>query len=157
VLESPNPLQVAANSSTPKDLFYAEYYPNGQAGISEIKYEVFDVASSANTIWVVIRFDAREITNSPFFRTKDPEWHIYPNPAHSGQCTITIPQLLLQLPYRLVLTGPDGRTESVIIPAYMGNRIILNLEGKSNGIYTLTLLLGNKMIFTEKLVVVRNK
>ena len=27
VVESPNPLQITANSSTAKDLFYAEYYP----------------------------------------------------------------------------------------------------------------------------------
>jgi hypothetical protein len=157
VLESPNPLQVAANSSTPKDLFYAEYYPSGLSGTSEIKYEVIDVSNSANTISVVIRFDARDITNSTLFPAKDPEFHIYPNPLHNGQCAITIPELPAQSPARLVISDQKGCIESKIIPPDQGSRIILNLEEKSNGIYTLSIFSGIKLIYTEKLMIIRNK
>jgi hypothetical protein len=105
----------------------------------------------------VIRFDAREITHSVLFGAKHPEFHVHPNPATSLQCAITIPKIPAQTPARLVITDQKGCTESMIIPPNQGNRIILNLEGKSNGIYILSLLSENKIIFTEKLILVRNQ
>jgi len=154
LLESPNPFQLAANASTPAGIFYAEYYPNGQAGTSEIRYEVFDIANIANTVSVVIRFDARDITNSLLSPEKRTEFHVSPNPALNGLCTITFPPLPSPwVPDRLVITDQAGRRESVIISTDQRNQCILSLEGKANGMYFLSVFSGNRQLFTEKLIV----
>lgn len=86
VLLSPTSLILAPGERV--NTFYGDYVPEGQPGISTVKYCFFNVANEADSVCGIIRFNASPLSVSgPLTNNRPNIGKAFPNPA-SDQVTV---------------------------------------------------------------------
>lgn len=86
VLLSPTSLTLAPGERV--NTFYGDYVPEGQPGISTVKYCFFNVANEADSVCGIIRFNASPLSVSgPLTNNRPNIGKAFPNPA-SDQVTV---------------------------------------------------------------------
>ncbi|TVR42459.1 MAG: T9SS C-terminal target domain-containing protein [Bacteroidia bacterium] len=84
VYETTDPIILGPGETSSATDFYAEYYPQGQVGISIIDYEFFSRNEGFEEVIVTVVFETEDTTNIPFISDENqPRVSIYPNPASS--------------------------------------------------------------------------
>jgi hypothetical protein len=78
VYTSPMGVTVLANSTNSDD-FSAHYTPNGNAGITSVTYQFFDVNNPTETAEVTINFEVTPLTSSDQININ--KLQVYPNPS----------------------------------------------------------------------------
>jgi len=154
VFDSETGITLAAGETSNATDFYGEYYPEGNAGSTIIKYEFFSRNESFETVSVTVTYTA-DVTSSVPLRLNqvmfsDPR----PNPARDFAL------FDYQLPSgtnsaRLVVRSLTGLVVMEIPIDVMGSRLRLETSGLKNGIYLYTLEVNERVITTKKLVVNR--
>lgn len=149
VTVSPSSLTIEPGASVSN--FYGDYKPQGQSGITTIKYCFFNVANEADSVCGIVRFNAtpvgiQDIANSSTPGISD----AYPNPAVG------------ELTFSYATGGGTGRLDiysmlgskvkSVRLPELSGKAKV-NVESLTAGMYFYCLNVNGKDIQTRKLII----
>ena len=155
VYEAEDPIVLEPGETSSDTDFYAEYYPDGHAGISIIKYHFFSPEESFDDVEVTVVFETEDATF-----VHDPEWPAHqlgdpmPNPA-LGQTTI---------PYALADGTAAGTLQIYTLNGSMVREIVLghnegevHLDASSlrQGMYIVTLTADGRPAASRRLVVKR--
>jgi hypothetical protein len=133
------------------DSFYGDYKPQGQSGITTIKYCFFNVANEADSVCGIVRFNAtpvgiQDVANSSTPGISD----AFPNPA-VGEMTFSyatgggIGRLDI---YSML----GSKVKSVRLPELSGKAKV-NVESLTAGMYLYRLNVNGKDIQTRKLII----
>jgi len=155
VYESSFPCAIAAGKSTKDSLFAVAYIPNGFAGKSVIKYEIFDISDPENNkVSVTVDFICSPGTGIERNFAGNKDIRVYPDPC-SGD----------RINFRLSAYG-TGNTGKIFIYSSLGNVVDVisstGLPGSFSaevgdypgGIYYYSLQYNTKQIFSGKFIIV---
>lgn len=131
--------------------FYGDYYPLGNEGTSIFRYTFFNVADTTDTVSVTIRYSGT--LNVPVIDKPAPGVsNAYPNPA-SDRVSFDYFPVNSEGTRLMVIRDMAGRlVRESIIPSD-GGTLEIDLSDIENGIYFYSLIQGNKLVLTRKLVV----
>lgn len=129
--------------------FSGDYYPNGNAGISIIRY-TFNVYHG-DSAWIIVKYDATGssiLTNSYAYFSKP-----YPNPA-SEYVSISLSKLSSNQKATIHIFDITGnKIHSIQIPTNNSNNVNIPVSHLKNGVYILQYILNNQLIRTDKLII----
>lgn len=141
-----SPNKLIASQETVTD-FSGDYYPNGNAGISYIRY-TFNVYHG-DSAWIVIKFDAtgQGINSNSIAKLSKP----YPNPANSN---INVP-VSIKSNQNGIIEVYDilGKLITTVVAPAKNSNVNIPLVDFNNGIYFIQLNVNGKVIGTEKIIV----
>jgi hypothetical protein len=151
VLLSPTSLTLAPGEIA--DVFYGDYVPEGQAGISTIKYCFFNAANEADSVCGIIRYNASPLSvTGPLAGELPGIGKVFPNPASqhinvdytrgNGRGVIEIYSILGTRMRTYDLTSQKGRAR---IP----------VDGLPTGVYLMMLKVDGEHVRTRKFHVSR--
>lgn len=151
---SPVAMPVAPGATTTETDFYSDYIPNGQAGVTLVRYTLFNRDYPADSLSVVFKFNTGNVGvfNLPQFSNR---WisKPYPNPASS------IVSFDLDLPShisgaRIILRNLLGAEVMQFAISNTTGRITLPVEQLTEGFYFYTLTTqGDYPLQTGRLVI----
>ncbi len=129
--------------------FSGDYYPNGNAGISFIRY-TFNVYHG-DSAWIIVKYDATGssvLTNSYTYFSKP-----YPNPA-SEYVFISLSKLSNHQKATIDIFDITGKKiHSIQMPTNNSNNVNIPVSHLKNGVYILQYIVNNKLIRTDKLII----
>jgi len=155
VTESVSPFSIGANQSTAKDIFYTEYYPNGIQGISEIKYEVFDISNRNNLVSVTISYVAKEFTVLEEKPSNESRLNIFPVPVSGEFFTVYCCSAPEFLPSTLEIHDISGVSQFCADLKDPQKQFQLSTIGFNSGWYIATLSSKRKIILQRKFILLR--
>jgi hypothetical protein len=149
VYESPFPVTIGAGETYPD--FDGDYNPKGHPGKSEIMYVFFLDANPSDSISVIVEYNASAVGLS---ENQDSRANLaaYPNPAREFvNFDYRLPEGITS--GQLVITNLLGAKVNEISLDKASGRIEVPVTDLINGIYFYTLMTGNQLMATSKLVV----
>lgn len=154
--EAVNSFLIEKGQSSGRDVFYVEYFPNGNTGASEIKYEVFDIANpETNKVWVTITFTATFASGIGDRDGKQIFFLAYPNPVTDQWLTLRYLLPANASKGIVVITNILGVVlKSENITESQGTKTI-DLSSFPNGIYFYSLVVNGKSLSSKKIIVNR--
>lgn len=133
------------------DSFYADYKPQGQSGITTIKYCFFNVANEADSVCGIVRFNATPVGIQDIANSSTPGIsEAYPNPA-VGEMTFSY-ATGGGLGRIDIFSMLGSKVKSVKLPELVGKAKV-NLESLTSGMYFYRLNVNGKDIQTRKLII----
>ncbi len=147
------PSSVALAPMESDSSFTGDYYPSGNEGVSVIRYTFFNADNQDDTVSVTIRYSGAlglTQTDDPARILSNP----YPNPA-SDRVFFDYENNPTGVQRQIIIRDMTGRVvREVIIPSGQGV-LEVDLSGIDSGIHFYTLLDGQRVVFTRKLIVKR--
>ncbi|MCF8257181.1 MAG: T9SS type A sorting domain-containing protein [Flavobacteriales bacterium] len=148
-----SPTSITLQPGERVNAFYGDYMPQGQAGISSLKYCFFNVANEADSVCSIVRFSASPVgINDPGATARPNISKAYPNPAANdlfidyvvgeGVGRIDIYSMLGVKVKSLNLTGQQGRLN-------------VNVASLPAGMYLYRLTVNGQEIQTKRFSVAR--
>lgn len=145
---------VVLNPAATDNSFSGDYYPLGNVGVSSIRYVFFNVADPNDTVSVTIRYSGALSVNrpvEPLAGVSNP----YPNPASDRVFFDYSPAGDSGASRMLILRDMTGRVvREVTIPAGQGT-IELDVSSVDSGIHFYSIMQGQQVLLTRKLVIKR--
>lgn len=141
-----SPMKLIASQETVTD-FSGDYYPQGNAGISYIRY-TFNVYHG-DSAWIVIKFDATGsgINSNTISKLSKP----FPNPASS---VVNIPYQISSLQKGSIeIYDMIGKLKASMVLPHQKNMISIPIDIYNDGIYFIQLKINGNCIGTEKLII----
>lgn len=151
--ESPTSMSIAVGQRI--DQFYADYKPNGQAGVSTLIYCFYDVANQADSVCATVRFSASPLgVQDVFTGNKSGISTAYPNPAKGvaninyalkngwNTADLKVYSMLGALVKKVNLKEDQGTLK-------------LDVSSLPAGMYFYTLTVDNNSISTKKMLVTK--
>lgn len=141
-----SPMKLIAPQETVTD-FSGDYYPEGNAGISYIRY-TFNVYHG-DSAWIVIKYDATGsgINSNTISKLSKP----FPNPANS---VVNIPyQISSSQKGSIEIYDMTGKLKASITLPPQKNMVSVPIDTYKNGIYFIQLKVNGIFIGTEKLII----
>ena len=137
------------------DQFYADYKPNGNAGVSTLVYCFYNDANEADSVCTTVRFSASPVgIQDVFLGTKSGISESYPNPATSvasvnyalsagwQQADVYIYSMLGAMVKKISLLEDQGTLK-------------IDVASLPSGMYFYTLVVDDKDIKTKKMLVTK--
>jgi hypothetical protein len=150
-----SPTTITLDPGQRMDQFYADYKPNGIAGVSTLQYCFYDDTNHADSACVTVRFTASPLGVQDVFRgNQSGISESYPNPAktfaninyalNSGwsKAEITVFSMLGSKVKNVNLTGDQGTLK-------------MDVANLPSGMYFYTLSVDGKGISTKKMLVTK--
>lgn len=151
VYESPEHYTIGAGETTGSEVFYVQFYPNGLSGNAQISYEVFNVDNAEDKVTVTVNYN---ITPTGINNEKvNVNVKAFPNPTVGPfvNFSISLPSSVSKP--KLVVYNLLGVKVAEKEIGTANQSIELDVSHLSKGIYLYSILSGNKMIITKKLIV----
>lgn len=131
--------------------FYGDYYPLGHQGVSIFRYTFFNVADTTDTVSVTIRYSGTlnvPVIDKPAAGISN----AYPNPASDRVFFDYFPEATADNRILLFRDMAGRLIREINIPSDIGT-LEVDLSDIESGIYFYSLLQGNKLILTRKMIV----
>jgi hypothetical protein len=151
VLTSPGSVVIPASETD--STFTGDYYPGGNTGTSMIRYTFFCVNDPNDTVSLFIRYTGAIMVpelsmNTPVLSNP------YPNPA-SDRVYFDYEHMGFDIPWYIIIRDMTGRqVREVVVPSGAGT-LEIDLSGITPGIHFYSLLKGNSIVQTRKLIIKR--
>jgi len=154
VIDVENPITLEPGETSTSADFYSDFYPGGIAGTSYVEFEFYSDRGSFDTVSVMIKFVITEDATSVFqpdinkWSLSDAQpnparghtWINYSVPTHSSNARIVIRNLL----------GKEVYSQNLEINS---NRVRIDTQRFTNGIYIYSLMIDNQIVESKRLVV----
>lgn len=151
--ESVNSITMEPNSVKPN--FYADFFPNGNAGLSTLKYCFFNEDNMADSACIMVYFYASPTgVESVIYTDANTVSSAYPNPA-SATTKLNYTLRNDAGKAKLELHNMLGAKVRTIDLAEKMASIELSLNNLESGVYFYSLVVDDKAVATKKLVVTK--
>jgi hypothetical protein len=156
VYESSIPYSVPAREGTKDSIFSAEYFPNGFAGLSVIKYEVFDVNDPENNkVSVTINFICYQASGLNNNIAAKEAVTVFPNPCNLDWITIKINGAANFNYNKIVIMNISGVVLNSFVNIEHNGIFSVNVSNFSNGLYFCSFIDEGERRWAKKIIINR--
>ncbi|MDR1345397.1 MAG: T9SS type A sorting domain-containing protein [Bacteroidales bacterium] len=148
--DSENVFPLGGGATSPADVFTLHYSPNGHSGNSLIRVTLFNATDMSDNVIFYVIFGT-EVSIATTKTTANNNIAAYPNPA-TDKVTIKY-SLSKDMPARLVLKNLMGQTLYTAPLSAGSDKVSIDVSQYASGIYFYSLLIGERVVSTKKLLV----
>ena len=150
-----SPTALTINPGQRIEQFYADYKPNGFAGISTLAYCFFNDANPADSVCVTVRFSASPVgIQDVFLGNQSGISESYPNPA-TDVAKINYALIAGWNKAELMVYSVLGAQVRIIDLIEDQGTVKMNVANLPSGMYFYTLIVDDKSIATKKMLVTK--
>lgn len=133
--------------------FIGDYEPQGNAGVTKIKYCFYDINNISDSVCTVVHFDAKAAVGVSELTTNNAFIKIYPNPA-SHAVVLDFQNPIYSDNAQITLYDIMGKSIKTIVLNKL-NKNVLSVEDIKPGLYFYSLIVDGKIAEMDKLVINR--